>query len=105
MKTNKTFAALLLLALFQTGCLLAGAKHDDAGTQKRVADAELAAQIWDALAQDQALDTRRLQVRATQGRVRLAGRMRTLEQATQVEDITARIDGVRDVTSLMRAGT
>ncbi|HVT34086.1 MAG TPA: BON domain-containing protein [Nevskiaceae bacterium] len=93
---------LMCAAMFQTGHLLAKPARDDAPPRLHVADAELTVHIWDALAQDASLDTHMLEVRAAQGRVQLGGRMLTRTQAARVEDITARVAGVRDVTSLMR---
>ena len=94
---------LLTFAVFQTGHLLANSLHSDVYDVPQVADDILSERIRVALVREPGVAPDDVTIKIDQGRVRLIGSMYTRDQVTQVEDITSRIKGVRDVTSLLRA--
>jgi osmotically-inducible protein OsmY len=62
-------------------------------------DADLAAAILDALAWDQRIPMNRLHVTVSQGWVTLTGEVEDGHQKNEVEDIVARLSGVKGITN------
>ena len=103
MKIKRILAVpLVAVTLFQTGYLLAKPSRADAYAIVPVDDGVLGGQVREALAADGGVSLSTLNIKIIHGRVRLAGALESREQATRVEDITSRVRGVRDVTSLLK---
>ena len=100
MNLKKLFAVIPLgLVLVSTVYSFQPAPQAAGAVATPMSDAALATQIRSALEQQPWLGSSGLTVKASSGRVRVSGAVNTLVQAELVEDITSRVQGVKDVTS------